>query len=51
VRHYVFRNQIEGVLGARVRRALEDGPARTQCPGNRPRAVRPPRAGPRPPSS
>ena len=27
VRHYVFRNEIEGALGARVRRALEEGPA------------------------
>ena len=28
VRHYVFRNQIEGALGMQVRRALETGPAR-----------------------
>jgi REP element-mobilizing transposase RayT len=28
VRHYVFRNQIEGDLGARVRHALEEGPGR-----------------------
>src|SRR6266404_7413017 len=27
VRHYVFRNQIEGALGMHVRRALETGPA------------------------
>jgi hypothetical protein len=27
VRHYVFRNDIEGAQGARVRRALEEGPA------------------------
>lgn len=26
VRHYVFRNEIEGALGVRVRRALEVGP-------------------------
>jgi REP element-mobilizing transposase RayT len=26
VRHYVFRNQIEGTLGPRVRQALEQGP-------------------------
>jgi hypothetical protein len=26
VRHYVFRNQIEGELGSGVRRALEQGP-------------------------
>src|SRR5882672_5889273 len=30
VRHYVFRNQIEGALGARVRRALEEGPGRAR---------------------
>src|SRR5260221_2591447 len=35
VRHYVFRNEIEGTLGARVRRAFEDGPIR---PGQRSRA-------------
>src|SRR5258708_1904577 len=29
VRHYVFRNAIEGALGARVRRALEEGPRPT----------------------
>jgi REP element-mobilizing transposase RayT len=47
VRHYVFRNQIEGSLGARVRRALEQGPVRI-CRRNR--SVGPlPRAGPRPP--
>jgi hypothetical protein len=28
VRHYVFRNEIEGALGPRVRRAFEEGPAR-----------------------
>jgi REP element-mobilizing transposase RayT len=27
VRHYVFRNQIEGVEGPRIRRALEQGPS------------------------
>jgi REP element-mobilizing transposase RayT len=30
VRHYVFRNEIEGNLGARVRRAIEEGPARSR---------------------
>src|SRR5260221_2176113 len=30
VRHYVFRNQIEGALGARVRRALEEGLGRAR---------------------
>jgi REP element-mobilizing transposase RayT len=30
VRHYVFRNQIGGTLGARVRRALEEGPPRAR---------------------
>src|SRR5882724_12148580 len=29
VRHYVFRNTIEGALGVRVRRALEEGPRPT----------------------
>jgi len=29
VRHYVFRNAIEGALGVRVRRALEEGPRPT----------------------
>ena len=29
VRHYVFRNQIEGVSGPRIRRALETGPMRS----------------------
>src|SRR4051812_11763905 len=29
VRHYVFRNRIEGAVGKRVRRALEEGPVRT----------------------
>ncbi len=45
VRHYVFRNQIEGAEGANVRRALEEGPVRT-------RHAQPPlsRAGPRPAS-
>jgi len=45
VRHYVFRNQIEGAEGVRVRRALEEGPVRT-------RQVQPSlsRAGPRPAS-
>jgi REP element-mobilizing transposase RayT len=47
VRHYVFRNQIEGDLGARVRRALEEGPVRTRHPGKRLGAVQLPRAGPR----
>jgi REP element-mobilizing transposase RayT len=39
VRHYVFRNAIEGQLGAGVRRALEIGP-------RRPRAPTSPREGP-----
>jgi REP element-mobilizing transposase RayT len=30
VRHYVFRNQIEGSLGTGVRRALEQGPVQAQ---------------------
>jgi len=30
VRHYVFRNEIEGTQGALVRRALEEGPVRTR---------------------
>ena len=30
VRHYVFRNQIEGALGAGIRRALEQGPRPTR---------------------
>jgi REP element-mobilizing transposase RayT len=51
VRHYVFRNQIEGAVGARVRRALEEGPVRTRHPRNRSGASRVPRAGPRFPSS
>ncbi len=46
VRHYVFRNEIEGALGAHVRRALEDGPVRT-----RRLQLSLPRAGPRPPSN
>src|SRR5258706_7452402 len=29
VRHYVFRNEIEGAQGVHVRRALEEGPTRT----------------------
>jgi REP element-mobilizing transposase RayT len=42
VRHYIFRNEIEGASGARIRHALEDGPLRA-------RDVPPslPRAGPR----
>ena len=45
VRHYVFRNAIEGAEGVHVRRALEEGPVRT-------RHVQPSlsRAGPRPAS-
>jgi REP element-mobilizing transposase RayT len=40
LRHYVFRNQIEGALGPRIRQAFERGPA----------ALDPePRAGPRSP--
>jgi hypothetical protein len=45
VRHYVFRNQIEGELGPRVRRALEEGPVPTQ------RVLALSRAGPRPASN
>ena len=40
VRHYVFRNEIEGAMGVLIRRALEEGPRRTQ-------QIRPARAGPR----
>jgi hypothetical protein len=36
VRHYVFRNEIEGTLGPRVRRAFEEGPP--AHPGQRSRA-------------
>jgi REP element-mobilizing transposase RayT len=46
VRHYVFRNQIEGAEGARIRRALEEGPIRT---GQENLSLS--RAGPRRPSS
>jgi REP element-mobilizing transposase RayT len=46
VRHYVFRNEIEGALGARVRRALEEGPVRTSDV-----QLSPSRAGPRPTST
>jgi REP element-mobilizing transposase RayT len=46
VRHYVFRNAIEGTLGVHVRRALEDGPFRP-----RPVQLSPSRAGPGPTSS
>src|SRR5207247_8320068 len=42
VRHYVFRNQIEGALGAGIRRALEEGP-RPVHRGGSPRAADPPR--------
>ena len=45
VRHWVFRNRIEGALGARVRRALEEGPVRA-----RDLHLSLSRAGPRPPS-
>ena len=45
VRHYIFRNEIEGTLGAGVRRALEEGPARAR---NLPPSLS--RAGPRLPS-
>src|SRR5258706_8592030 len=44
VRHYVFRNEIEGTSGARVRRALETGPAKARdAPTSRagPRRTRP----------
>jgi hypothetical protein len=41
LRHYVFRNQIEGDLGPRIRQAFERGPTRALRPG--------PRAAPRSP--
>ncbi len=44
VRHYVFRNEIEGAHGVHVRRAIEEGPVRTHH-------VELSRAGPRPTSS
>jgi REP element-mobilizing transposase RayT len=51
VRHYIFRNELEGALGAHVRRALEEGPPRTRPPENPSGAGGRPRAGPRPRSS
>jgi REP element-mobilizing transposase RayT len=51
VRHYVFRNQIEGSVGSRVRRAIEEGPVRTRHHRNLSGATRLSRAGPRSPSS
>jgi REP element-mobilizing transposase RayT len=45
VRHYVFRNQIEGTLGTRVRRALEE--VQTHRPGTRSRAGPLPQRDPR----
>ena len=42
VRHYVFRNEIEGTLGPRVRRAFEEGPPPRLDHGSRAR----PRHGP-----
>jgi REP element-mobilizing transposase RayT len=35
LRHYVFRNQIEGDLGPRIREAFERGPARALKPARR----------------
>jgi hypothetical protein len=35
LRHYVFRNQIEGALGPRVRQAFERGPTRGADPARR----------------
>jgi REP element-mobilizing transposase RayT len=35
LRHYVFRNQIEGDRGPRIRQAFEDGPPRAINPGGR----------------
>jgi len=32
LRHYVFRNQIEGAEGPRIRQALENGPPRASAP-------------------
>jgi REP element-mobilizing transposase RayT len=43
VRHYVFRNQIEGALGPRIREAYERGPTRVADPGPRPAPRSPPR--------
>jgi hypothetical protein len=42
LRHYVFRNQIEGALGPRVRQAFELGPTRALEPGPRPAPRSPP---------
>jgi REP element-mobilizing transposase RayT len=36
LRHYVFRNQIEGAEGPRIRQAFERGPTRTANPTRRP---------------
>jgi REP element-mobilizing transposase RayT len=35
LRHYVFRNQIEGALGPRIREAFELGPMRARDPARR----------------
>lgn len=35
LRHYVFRNQIEGAEGSRIRQALENGPTRAFDPSKR----------------
>jgi REP element-mobilizing transposase RayT len=43
LRHYVFRNQIEGALGPRIRHAFERGPARAPDPGTRAAPRSPPR--------
>jgi hypothetical protein len=38
VRHYVFRNEIEGELGSGIRRALEEGPGGSRRLRSRARA-------------
>jgi REP element-mobilizing transposase RayT len=43
LRNYVFRNEIEGALGPRIRQAFERGPTRTPDPGPRPAPRSPPR--------
>jgi REP element-mobilizing transposase RayT len=43
LRHYVFRNQIEGALGPRIRQAFERGPTRALDPEPRAGSRSPPR--------
>jgi hypothetical protein len=43
LRHYVFRNQIEGEEGPRIRQALERGPTQAPAPTRRPAPRSPPR--------